>query len=398
MARGVDLNISNSIIQSYLAGQNLRKEREQQAIAAQQRAEEQKRYETEQTRLNTAEARQREQFDLSKLASQINIQEALQGIMFKGGKPAGYEEVTSELNPEVQGLMQMLGIDPRPGVQGFKRIGENPNLPPTLLGPTPAGLRREELESRRGEKEIDFEFAQMDQENDLDRFKQEREFQAKIDAIEAEQKFQYDLQLAKIEQDGRREIARINAANSAAGKDMSYLAQAVINNPEFLYDAKFMTPKQRGEVLGEIKKLGVDLLAPFQNLVKTNTHRAIGLLNTLLADKNLETGFTAAITSKIPGTKAFDNARNIQQLKAILTIPEFKNMVGLGHMSDTEFLNMQVAATTLDIGSADTAGQLQKIKLALEEAAKKFGASAPSPDVPNPNRPNPADFDLNRGQ
>lgn len=96
----------------------------------------------------------------------------------------------------------------------------------------------------------------------------------------------------------------------------------------------------------------------------------IGNIDTILGKDLGYIGTFGKIITKVPGTEAYDTARQIQQVKDQLSLASVGKLKGQGQVSDAERMMLANAATTLDLGMTKEAfkAELMKMKKILNRS------------------------------
>jgi hypothetical protein len=196
--------------------------------------------------------------------------------------------------------------------------------------------------------------------------------QQEIDAFEKKERIKANLKPVKVAGSGA-------AKPSAETPDgMKALADMVRGNPDLLKD---MSPAQRGKVMEAIAATGGGL--PNRDAEQSFSIAQQGL-DTIRTLKNtpwqsaVGAGWGTIGMDPPAGTMAAGALPLIDQLVALMALPEVKVLKGMGHMSDMEFGVIKQAATRLNrkIPDADFARELDNLESVLTQVLERRGAAA----------------------
>lgn len=330
----INNDFTSSLIRAFQTGRNIRMQQDEQTAAREKEAKD------EEYRQKLFEENKKQfEREQNELAAERERTHKLNEAIFNITK----SKAEQEFMQDARDRFEKLGILP----PGYKEIepgvfdDDDPNTSKF------SALQPVEVSKKLVEANKPIQEAKTAEEEAI--FKREQEAQAANRL--AEHKLELE-QLATEHQYRLKEIAAQVEAKKTTGvtEELSWQAKAVADNPSILADTTLMTPSQRGKVLGELKKMGIDIETPIQKSNYELVTKALEKVQALKNNKNFDSGFVAKKRAQLGDPKFVDFDNQITQIKNLLTVPEFKFMKGLGAMSDAEFNSLQGGATVLDLG------------------------------------------------
>ncbi len=394
----VDNRVADSIVDAYARGRQdalnrlaLQQEKEKEAERIKLQKEEQQQRKDEFTQkldLDTKQFQaQQEQAALLQEAQKIEIQNHIHGLIDKGVIPEPYKQTAPQLDPQVSGILESLGL---PSAQQYGLI-ENQGPPSKLLP------QKMMYETPEYQKEKAFKLTQAGKDEDQQRAIQleqtKSQFRSKEDELKnnlpvgkiKQAELDNALKVARINHEHDLEIARLRA--SISNDKVSPMAELLLSNPDLFYDDKVGTPKQKMDAAAELKHAyGYNILDHQKNAVNELAPRTLDILKDIRDDKEFQWGFSS-VAKIIPGTKAYGDSQTIESLIAALTVPEMKAIRGLGSMSDAdrEFISNIPSKLALGLDPAVGKREIDRLIGIYEKINKGIGPKVtPAPATPDP--------------